>query len=157
MSSKQKLHQAFKSWPPKEGIFNAQNMGHSQKMSTIDLTKLLCTYLQIFMCLFSLELGASSRFLCLQRCFLKFLGVLKSFPHFSQGCLAARCLKECWLGFEMFPTGFTGVFSSSNQVCRSVGHTCKKRVMLRRRLFWPKKICGKVRKLRQNVNRDKSA
>ena len=22
-------------------------------------------------------------------------------------------------------------------------HTCKKRVMLRRRLFWPKKICGK--------------
>ena len=23
------------------------------------------------------------------------------------------------------------------------GHTCKKRVMLRRRLFWPKKICGK--------------
>ena len=36
-------------------------------------------------------------------------------------------------------------------------HTCKKRVMLRRRLFWPKKIAEKVRKSRQNVNRDKSA
>ena len=35
--------------------------------------------------------------------------------------------------------------------------TCKKRVMLRRRLFWPKKIAEKVRKSRQNVNRDKSA
>ena len=30
------------------------------------------------------------------------------------------------------------------------GHTCKKRVMLRGRLFWPKKIAEKVRKLRQN-------
>ena len=29
--------------------------------------------------------------------------------------------------------------------------------MLRRGLFWPKKIAQKVRKLRQNVNRDKSA
>ena len=36
-------------------------------------------------------------------------------------------------------------------------HTCKKRVMLRRRLYWPKKIAEKVRKSRQNVNRDKSA
>ena len=36
-------------------------------------------------------------------------------------------------------------------------HTCKKRVMLRRWLFWPKKIAEKVRKSRQNVNRDKSA
>ena len=26
---------------------------------------------------------------------------------------------------------------------RHFGHTCKKRVMLRRRLFWPKKNCGK--------------
>ena len=50
MSSKQKLHQAFKSRPPKEGIFNAKNMGYSQKMSSIDLTKLLCTYLQINSC-----------------------------------------------------------------------------------------------------------
>ena len=38
------------------------------------------------------------------------------------------------------------------------GHTCKKRVMLRRRLFWPKKkIAEKVRQSRQNVNRNKSA
>ena len=36
-------------------------------------------------------------------------------------------------------------------------HTCKKRVMLRRWLFWPKKFAEKVRKSRQNVNRDKSA
>ena len=40
---------------------------------------------------------------------------------------------------------------------RWLRHTCKKRVMLRRRLFWPKKIAEKVRKSRQNVNRDKSA
>ena len=33
----------------------------------------------------------------------------------------------------------------------------KKRVMLRRRLFWPKKNCEKLRKSLQNVNRDKSA
>ena len=26
-------------------------------------------------------------------------------------------------------------------------HTCKKRVMLRSRLFWPKKICGKSAKI----------
>ena len=36
-------------------------------------------------------------------------------------------------------------------------HTCKKRVMWRRWLFWPKKLAEKVRKSRQNVNRDKSA
>ena len=36
-------------------------------------------------------------------------------------------------------------------------HTCKKRVMLRRWLFWPKKFAEKVRKSRQNANRDKSA
>ena len=36
-------------------------------------------------------------------------------------------------------------------------HTCKKRVMLRRWLFWPKKFAEKVRKSRQNVNCDKSA
>ena len=40
---------------------------------------------------------------------------------------------------------------------RQLKHTCKKRVMLRRWLFWPKKIAEKVRKSRQNVNRDKSA
>ena len=34
-------------------------------------------------------------------------------------------------------------------------HTCKKRAMLRRRLFWPKKIAEKVRKSRQKcVNRE---
>ena len=43
------------------------------------------------------------------------------------------------------------------QLCQVTLHTCKKRVMLRRRLFWPKKIAEKVRKSRQNVNRDKSA
>ena len=36
-------------------------------------------------------------------------------------------------------------------------HTCKKRVMWRRWLFWPKKLAEKVSKSRQNVNRDKSA
>ena len=36
-------------------------------------------------------------------------------------------------------------------------HTCKKRFILRRRLFWPKKFAEKVSKARQNVNRDKSA
>ena len=45
MSSKQKLYQAFKSWLPKEGFFNAKNMGHSQKMSSIDLTK---TFVHLF-------------------------------------------------------------------------------------------------------------
>ena len=35
-------------------------------------------------------------------------------------------------------------------------HTCKKRVMLRRRLFWQKKIAEKVRKSGHNVNCDKS-
>ena len=42
-------------------------------------------------------------------------------------------------------------------ICTSYIHTCKKRVMLRWRLFWPKKNAEKVRKSRQNVNRDKSA
>ena len=36
-------------------------------------------------------------------------------------------------------------------------HTWKKRVMWRGWLFWPKKFAEKVRKSRQNVNRDKSA
>ena len=36
-------------------------------------------------------------------------------------------------------------------------HTWKKRVMWRGWLFWPKKLAEKVRKSRQNVNRDKSA
>ena len=44
-----------------------------------------------------------------------------------------------------------------NPTTIGVQHTCKKRVMLRRWLFWPKKFAEKVRKSRQNVNRDKSA
>ena len=45
----------------------------------------------------------------------------------------------------------------SQAIKSSDSHTCKKRVMLRRWLFWPKKFAEKVRKSRQNVNRDKSA
>ena len=41
------------------------------------------------------------------------------------------------LGFE------TGAGSTASGVEVSSPHTCKKRVMLQRRLFWPKKICGK--------------
>ena len=53
------------------------------------------------------------------------------------------------------------LFTGQEQACTRIGppgwHTCKKRVMLRRWLFWPKKFAEKVRKSRQNVNRDKSA
>ena len=53
------------------------------------------------------------------------------------------------------------LFTGQEQACTRIGppgwHTCKKRVMLQRWPFWPKKFAEKVRKSRQNVNRDKSA
>ena len=55
--------------------------------------------------------------------------------------------------------GFQGPRGSRGRLEVTGGqrHTCKKRVMLRGWLFWPKKFAEKVRKSRQNVNRDKSA
>ena len=73
-----------------------------------------------------------------------------------------------WDGCEFFSSWRCGdtCIHSKKAECKCGGeifnltaqkHTCKKRVMLRRRLFWPKKFAEKVRKSRQNVNRDKSA
>ena len=62
---------------------------------------------------------------------------------------------SAWLHWKEAAGSWTpGPLTSPSSPTR---HTCKKRVMLRRRLFWPKKIAEKVRKSQQNVNRDKSA
>ena len=56
-----------------------------------------------------------------------------------------------------FKLAFAPKLESESLVQKYQVHTWKKRVMWRGWLFWPKKLAEKVRKSRQNVNRDKSA
>ena len=60
-----------------------------------------------------------------------------------------------WITLQMSPELFAILIMCDFESLGSDHHTCKKRVMLRRWLFWPKKFAEKVRKSRQNLNRDK--
>ena len=83
------------------------------------------------------------------------MGVSMSRFKVLKDCVMAATIKK---GLEEQNSEDTALVIGDFQYTHHVPkHTCKKRVMLRRRLFWPKKIAEKVRKSRQNVNRDKSA
>ena len=77
---------------------------------------------------------------CLQRSYCLHCFYCSNFLHYLNSSMYAyillRKVERYWNGLVAFGVG-------DGWVTGYQGHTCKKRVMLRSRLFWPKKICGK--------------
>ena len=55
------------------------------------------------------------------------------------------CFTRIFVKLSFFSTHIQNMAMGAMEAMGAIGamHTCKKRVMLWRRLFWPKKNCGK--------------